>query len=167
MLAETRRLTPLLQQSLLFPPEVEIEAGAGNNEKGGRLGGEHLHLQSVIERAERGAGGLGVVRRRDRKRGKGLGAGGRTPTAALFLNASGLWVEYRLGERGMRRGMDPRGSRCTAAHRSESERRRTVFIRKVTCPFGSHSIMTRSISFLLHTALEPPSTRSPVSRIRV
>jgi hypothetical protein len=48
------------------------------------------------------------------------------------LNASGLWVEYGLGECGMRRDMlDVRGSRCT----SESERRRTEFIRKVTCPF--------------------------------
>jgi hypothetical protein len=43
----------LLQQSLLFPPEVEIEAGAGKNEKGSCLRGEHLYCQSVIEQVER------------------------------------------------------------------------------------------------------------------
>jgi hypothetical protein len=57
-MVRTRRLTPLLQQSLLFPPEVKKEASAGKNEKGSCLRGEHLHSQSVIERVERGAGGL-------------------------------------------------------------------------------------------------------------
>ena len=62
---------------------------------------------------------------------------GRTPTADLSLNASGLWVEYCLRGCEIGRGiLGVRNCRCRAVPLDDrSERRRTEFIGKVTCLF--------------------------------
>src|SRR5712691_6056364 len=70
--------------------------------------------------------------------GMGRCPSGRTPTADLSLNASGLWVEYCLRDCEIGWGiLDVRSCRCRTVNLlvGRSERRRTEFIGKVTCLF--------------------------------